>query len=46
VVAPTGTCTIIVQYAPSGTTTSFAHVTITDTGVATTSQSSGNFMAN
>jgi hypothetical protein len=46
VVAPAGTCTIIVQYAPSGTTTSLAHVTITDTGVATTTQNSGNFIAN
>ncbi len=38
VVAPAGTCTIIVQYAPSGTTPSYARVTITDTGAATTSQ--------
>jgi len=46
VVAPAGTCTIIVQYIPSGTTLSVAHVTITDTGVATTSQTSVNFTAN
>jgi hypothetical protein len=39
-------CTVTVQYAPSGTSTSTAHLTITDTGAATTSQSTANFNAN
>jgi hypothetical protein len=39
-------CTVTVQYMPGGTSTSTAHLTITDTGAATTSQSSTNFNAN
>jgi hypothetical protein len=39
-------CTVTVQYVPSGTSTSTAHLTITDTGAATTSQSGPNFNAN
>jgi len=38
-------CTIIVQYIPSGTTPSVAHVTIYDTGAAAASQSF-SFMVN
>jgi FtsP/CotA-like multicopper oxidase with cupredoxin domain len=37
------TCTIIVQYVPTTTSTSTAHVTITDTGASTTTQNSPNF---
>jgi hypothetical protein len=39
-------CTVTVQYVPGGTSTSTAHLTITDTGAATTSQSTSNFNAN
>jgi hypothetical protein len=39
-------CTVTVQYVASGTSTSTAHLTITDTGAATTSQSTPNFNAN
>jgi hypothetical protein len=47
VAAGGGTCTIIVQYNPGGSTaTSTAHVTLTDTGAATVSQTSANFTAN
>jgi len=40
------TCTINVQYAPSGTTTATANVTVTGTGLATATQTSTNFTAN
>ncbi len=48
VVAPTGgTCTIVVQYNPNGfTTTATAHIVLTDTGAATTTQNGSNFNAN
>jgi hypothetical protein len=39
-------CTVTVQYVASGTSTSTAHLMITDTGAATTSQSTPNFNAN
>jgi hypothetical protein len=39
-------CTINVQYVPSGTTTATANVTVTGTGLATASQTSSNFTAN
>jgi hypothetical protein len=39
-------CTVTVQYVVSGTSTSTAHLTITDTGAATTSQSTPNFNVN
>jgi hypothetical protein len=39
-------CTVTVQYVPSGTSTSTAHLTIADTGAATTSQSTPNFTGN
>jgi hypothetical protein len=48
VLAPGSTCTIVVQYVPptTGTLTSTAHVTITDTGAATATQNQPNFTAN
>jgi hypothetical protein len=48
VLAPAATCTIIVRYVPptTGSLTSSAHVTITDTGTTTASQNSPNFTAN
>jgi Bacterial Ig domain/IPT/TIG domain len=48
VLAPAATCTIVVQYVPptTGSLTSTAHVTISDTGVATATQNSPNFTAN
>jgi hypothetical protein len=48
VLASGATCTITVQYVPptTGSLTSTAHVTITDTGVATATQNSPNFTAN
>jgi hypothetical protein len=48
VIAPGGNCTITVQYVPptTGSLTSTAHVTITDTGAATATQNSANFTAN
>ncbi len=48
VLAPGGTCTITVQYVPpaTGSATSTAHVTITDSGAATLTQNSPNFTAN
>jgi hypothetical protein len=45
-VAPGASCTITVQYVPTTTGTTVAHVTITDTGVVTASQNSPNFNAN
>ena len=39
-------CTIVVQYVPSGTATSTAHVTLADTGATTASQNGANFNAN
>ena len=41
-----GNCTVTVQYAPSGTTSSTAHIAITDTGDTTATQNSPNFNAN
>ncbi len=48
VLAPGGSCTIAVRYVPptTGSLTSTAHVTISDTGVATANQNSPNFTAN
>jgi hypothetical protein len=47
VVNPGSNCTVNVQYVPGATTTTAtAHVTITDTGAATTSQTTANFTAN
>jgi hypothetical protein len=48
VLAAGATCTITVQYVPptTGSLTSTAHVTITDTGAATATQNSPNFTAN
>jgi hypothetical protein len=48
VLAPGATCTIIVQYVPptTGSLTSTAHVTISNTGLATATQNSPNFTAN
>ncbi len=47
VVAPGGSCTIIVQYAPgTSTATANAHVTITGTGMGTPTLNSANFTAN
>ena len=48
-VAPGGTCRIGVQYTPPATGTigtGTAHIVLTDTGAAATTQSSGNFNAN
>jgi hypothetical protein len=41
-----GNCTVTVQYTPSGTTSSTAHIAITDTGDTTATQNSPNFNAN
>ncbi len=47
VVPPGGSCTINVQYAPGGvTTTATAHVTITGSGLAAATLNSGNFNGN
>ena len=48
VLAPGATCTIVVQYVPptTGSLTSTAHVTITDTGTTTATQNQPNFTAN
>ena len=48
VLAPAATCTIIVHYVPptTGSLTSTAHVTITDTGTTTATQNSANFTGN
>jgi hypothetical protein len=48
VLSPGGTCTVIVQYVPptTGALGSAAHVTISDTGVATATQNSANFTGN
>jgi len=47
VVNPGSSCTINVQYAPGGSTAlTRAHVTLTDIGAATATQSSANFPAN
>jgi len=48
VLAPGATCTINVQYVPptTGSLTSTAHITITDTGATTVNQNSANFTAN
>jgi hypothetical protein len=48
VLAPGATCTIAVRYVPptTGSLASTAHVTISDTGVATANQNSPNFPAN
>ena len=47
VVAPGGSCTIIVQYAPGASTATVnAHVTITGTGMSTPTLNSANFTAN
>ena len=47
VVTPGSNCTVNVQYAPgTSTTTVAAHVTITDTGAATATQTTPNFNAN
>ena len=46
VISPAGNCTLTVQYVPSGTTTSTAHVTITDSGAMNASQNSANFSGN
>jgi hypothetical protein len=46
-VAPGGSCTIIVQYAPGASTATVnAHVTITGTGMSTPTLNSANFTAN
>jgi hypothetical protein len=50
-VAAGGNCTILVQYTPGATApgnvaTSTAHVTLADTGAATTTQNSAGFTAN
>jgi hypothetical protein len=47
VINPGASCTIIVQYAPgTSTATATAHVTITDSGATTATQTSANFTAN
>jgi hypothetical protein len=48
VLQPGGSCTVNVQYVPptTGSLTSTAHVTITDTGATTATQNSANFPAN
>jgi ribosomal protein S6E (S10) len=47
VINPGSNCTVNVQYLPGGTTTlATANVTVTDTGAATTSQTTPNFNAN
>ena len=46
VVNPGANCTIIVQYAPSGTTTAAGNVTVTGTGIGTATQTGANFTAN
>jgi hypothetical protein len=47
VLAAGGSCTIGVQYNPAGSTsTSTAHVHLTDSGAAATTQNGGNFNAN
>jgi hypothetical protein len=46
VVNPGASCTIVVQYAPSGTTTATGNVTVTGTGIGTATQTGANFTAN
>jgi hypothetical protein len=46
VISAGGSCTISVQYVPSGTATATANVTIADTGAATATQTGGNFNGN
>jgi hypothetical protein len=46
VLAPGASCTVVVQYVPVTVATSTAHITLTDTGLATTSQNSANFNGN
>jgi hypothetical protein len=45
-IAAGGSCTIQVQYVPSGTTNSTATVTITDVGATTTTQTTANITGN
>ena len=46
VLIPGGSCTVVVKYVPTTTTSSSAHVRVTGTGIATSPQNGTNFSAN